>query len=99
MKKNINIIAFPTILLLWGCAANEPYPISGSLAKINEKQILDPLAPENNAGIVNDLNGKVGEKIVAGYRESISPPKEGQQGATDLSGRSGGSGSSGSSGK
>lgn len=91
MKQCLNIIAFSTILMLSGCATNnDPYPISGSLAKINEKQILDPLAPENNAGIVNDLNGKVGEKIIEGYRNSISAPEEGQQGATDLSGSSSG---------
>lgn len=91
MTKTIKFIGLILSATLFGCATNDPYPISGSLAKINEKQILDPLAPENNAGIVNNLNGKVGEKIISGYRESISPPKEGQQGATDLSGSSGSS--------
>ncbi|TRX54443.1 hypothetical protein [Thalassomonas sp. M1454] len=61
-----------------GCTSTDVYPITGSYAKINEMQILDPMAPENNAGIVNDLDGVYGEKVVDGYQKSAVTPKDGK---------------------
>ena len=64
------------------CTSVDEYPISGSLAKINETQILDPMAPENNEGIVNDLDGPYGEKVIAGYQKSNSTPEQGRESET-----------------
>lgn len=54
------------------------YDISGTYAEINEMQILDPMAPENNAGVVNSLEGNVANKIMKGYQTSTYSPKEGR---------------------
>ncbi|WNC73320.1 hypothetical protein RGQ13_04825 [Thalassotalea psychrophila] len=75
--KNL-IKTFSLLLIISGCSSNDPYPITESIAKINEKQILDPMAPENNEGIVNDLDGKYGEKVVTSYQGSSVAPSEGQ---------------------
>ena len=80
-----------SLVLVIGCSSNDPYPITESIAKINEKQILDPMAPENNEGIVNDLEGNYGEKVVASYQGSSVEPSEGKTGDQSFS-TSGGSG-------
>ncbi len=79
--KNI-ILTFTCLLCSIGCTSTDVYPISGSYAKINEMQILDPMAPENNAGIVNDLDGVYGEEVVAGYQKSADAPKDGKTSTT-----------------
>ncbi len=52
--------------------------ISGTYADIKQMQILDPMAPENNAGVVNSLQGNVGKKVMTGYQKSTYSPKEGR---------------------
>lgn len=77
--KTIQILRFMplvSLVVLVGCTSTEPYPISGSYAKINEMQILDPMAPENNAGIVNDLEGNYGKQVMASYQKGNYDPKE-----------------------
>ena len=54
------------------------YGLSGTYAKINKMQILDPMAPENNAGVVNALEGNVAHKVIKGYQANTYAPKEGR---------------------
>lgn len=58
------------------------YGTSGTYAEINARQILDPMAPENNAGIVNSLEGNVANKVIKGYQGSTYAPKEGRTATT-----------------
>jgi hypothetical protein len=58
------------------------YGISGTYAEIKAMQILDPMAPENNAGIVNALEGNVANKVIKGYQGSTYAPKEGRTATT-----------------
>ena len=74
--KTYVIILFVAAISASGCTSTDIYPITNSLAKINEMQILDPMAPENNAGVVNDLGGKYGEKVISGYQESTADLKD-----------------------
>ena len=76
MKNNLIILSM--VMFSVGCTSTNEYPISGSYAKINEMMILDPMAPENNDGIVNELDGAYGEKVVESYRASSSTPSEGK---------------------
>ncbi|WNC67655.1 hypothetical protein RI845_14155 [Thalassotalea nanhaiensis] len=92
MRNIIQIISL--LLIITGCSSNDPYPITESIAKINEKQILDPMAPENNEGIVNDLDGVYGEKVVTSYQGSSVAPSEGQTSTNAQQLVSSGSGSS-----
>ena len=64
------------------CSMDQEHEISGAYADINQMQILDPMAPENNAGVVNSLEGNVGKKVMKGYQESTYSPKEGRVAAS-----------------
>ena len=80
--KKFQILIVPSLLSLFGCTATDrDYPISGAYAKINEQQILDPMAPENNAGIVNDLDGNYGKKVVESYQKGNFEAKDGRTSA------------------
>ena len=73
------------LLLTFGisaCSIDQEHEISGNYADIKEMQILDPMAPENNAGVVNSLQGNVAKKAVDGYQKSTYSPKEGRDIAT-----------------
>ncbi|QBY03439.1 hypothetical protein E2K93_03195 [Thalassotalea sp. HSM 43] len=72
------LILLSTTAVFSGCSTIPEYPISGSYAKINEMQILDPMAPENNNGIVNELDADYGKKVIEAYKNSIYAPKEGR---------------------
>ncbi|WOH39194.1 hypothetical protein RI844_08215 [Thalassotalea fonticola] len=82
MMKTFQLIPLITIAMLVGCTSTNEYPISGAYAKINEQQILDPMAPENNAGIVNDLDGNYGKKVINSYQTGNYESKEGRTSAT-----------------
>ncbi|MEW6999553.1 hypothetical protein AADZ86_17830 [Colwelliaceae bacterium BS250] len=73
-------LAFISLVLVSSCTSTDLYPITDSHAKINEMQILDPMAAENNAGIVNDLDGVYGEKVITSYQEASSSPEDGRTG-------------------
>ncbi|MDN3651730.1 hypothetical protein QWY77_02990 [Thalassotalea ponticola] len=75
--KNILILLLSATLFS-GCSTVPEYPISGTYAKINEMQILDPMAPDNNNGIVNELDGNYGKKAMNAYKESTYTSKEGR---------------------
>lgn len=82
MKTYHNAICL--LFLIFGlsaCSNDLEYDISGSYAEINEMQILDPMAPENNAGVVNSLEGNVANKVMKGYQTSTYSPKEGRSAA------------------
>jgi hypothetical protein len=80
MKTITNLIFM--LLLTFGISAcssmDREYGISGAYADIKEKQILDPMAPENNAGVVNTLQGNVGNKVITNYQSSTYSPKDGR---------------------
>ena len=83
MKKIINAIAIISMsVTLVACSIDQEREISGTYADINELQILDPMAPENNAGVVNSLDGNVAKKVMQGYQTSTYSPKEGRAAAT-----------------
>lgn len=69
-------------MMLVACSLDQKHEISGAYADINEMQILDPMAPENNAGVVNSLHGMVGNKVMQGYQKSTYSPKQGRATAT-----------------
>ena len=69
-------------LTLTACSIDQKREISGTYADINEMQILDPMAPENNAGVVNSLEGNVAQKVMQGYQNSTSSPTEGRTAAS-----------------
>jgi hypothetical protein len=69
-------------ITLTACSIDQNHEISGTYADINEMQILDPMAPENNAGVVNSLHGIVGQKVMQGYQTSTYFPKEGRAAVT-----------------
>ncbi|WP_068545746.1 hypothetical protein [Thalassotalea crassostreae] len=77
MNKRLGFLSL-ALLFTVSCTSVNEYPISGSYAKINEKQILDPMAPENNEGIVNNLDGSYGEGVVASYKKASTAPTEGR---------------------
>lgn len=81
--KNSICLLF-VIFALSACSKSNDleYGISGTYAKINKMQILDPMAPENNAGVVNALEGNVAHKVIKGYQASTYAPKEGQTATT-----------------
>ncbi|NMP14878.1 hypothetical protein [Thalassotalea sp. Y01] len=76
MKKFLILLS--TTAVFSGCSTIPEYPISGTYAKINEMQILDPMAPENNNGIVNELDGNYGKKAMESYKEATYVSKEGR---------------------
>jgi hypothetical protein len=67
---------------LSACSLDQEHEISGAVADIKQMQILDPMAPENNAGIVNSLEGNVAKQAMNGYQKSTYSPKEGRDIAT-----------------
>ena len=67
---------------LSACSLDQEHEISGANAAITQMQILDPMAPENNAGVVNSLEGNVAKKVMNGYQKSTYSPKEGRVAAT-----------------
>lgn len=64
------------------CSMDQEHEISGAYADINRMQILDPMAPENNAGVVNSLEGNVAKKVMNGYQKGTYLPKAGRVAAT-----------------
>jgi hypothetical protein len=77
--KNSICLSF-LIFALSACinSNNREYGLSGTYAEINKMQMLDPMAPENNAGVVNSLEGNVAYKVIKEYQGSTSAPKEGR---------------------
>ena len=67
---------------LSACSLDQEHEISGAYADIKQMQILDPMAPENNAGVVNALEGNVAKNVINGYQKSIYSAKEGRDLAT-----------------
>ena len=83
MKTLISSLSIISLTItLTACSIDQKHEISGTYADINEMQILDPMAPENNAGVVNSLHGIVGKKVMQGYQTSTYSPKEGRAAAT-----------------
>jgi|GEM_PF-3274108 len=73
------------LLLIIGisaCSLDQEHEISGAYADIKQMQILDPMAPENNAGVVNALEGNVAKQTMNGYQKSTYSPKEGRVAAS-----------------
>jgi hypothetical protein len=79
--KNTILILLSAIAVS-ACSIDQEHEISGNYADIKEMQILDPMAPENNAGVVNALEGKVAKQAMTGYQKSTYLPKEGRNIAT-----------------
>lgn len=79
--KNPILLLLLTVALS-ACSIDQEHEISGAYADIKQMQILDPMAPENNAGVVNALEGNVAKKVVEGYQQSTYSPKEGRVAAT-----------------
>lgn len=77
-----SIFMLALIIAISACSVDQEHQISGAYADINAMQILDPMAPENNNGIVNSLEGNVGQKAMKGYQASTFSPKEGRIAAT-----------------
>jgi len=73
-----SMVMVSVIVAISACSVNPEYGISGTYADINQLQILDPMAPENNAGVVNSLEGNLGKKIMAGYQSTTYSVKEGR---------------------
>ncbi len=67
-----------TLLSLFACSSDLEYENSGHYAQMRAAMLLDPMAPENNAGIVNPLDGKVAKKVVDNYQKSTYVPKDGR---------------------
>ncbi|QDP02065.1 hypothetical protein [Thalassotalea sp. PS06] len=84
-------IALTAILLVAGCSVGPEYEyrLSGHYDQILERQILDPAAPEMNAGIVNSLDGDVASKNIEAYKNSIYQPKEARGGGSSFNSGSG----------
>ncbi len=76
--SKLNIFLLMGVAAMTGCSSVDIYPVSGSYAQIKEKQILDPMAPKNNAGVVNDLEGNYGKKVIGNYQKSAVNPAEGK---------------------
>ena len=79
--KNSIFILLLTVGLS-ACSIDQEHEISGAYAAIKQMQILDPMAPENNAGVVNSLEGNVAKQAMNGYQQSTYSPKEGRDIAT-----------------
>ncbi len=75
--KNAIFILLLTVGLS-ACSLDQEHQISGATAAIQQMQILDPMAPENNAGVVNSLEGNVAKQVVNGYQKSTYAPKDGR---------------------
>lgn len=75
--KNSILILLLTVGLS-ACSLDQEHEISGAVADIKQVQILDPMAPENNAGIVNSLEGNLAKQVVEGYQKNTYSPKEGR---------------------
>ncbi|TKB44227.1 hypothetical protein [Thalassotalea mangrovi] len=94
-----------TILFTAGCSSNNgseevsqemevvetKFTNSGKYLAIIDQQILDPSAPETNAGVVNSLNGALGQEAMNNYRKSTYAPKEGRASTSSTAGSSSGS--------
>ncbi|MFT6926226.1 MAG: hypothetical protein ACJAZP_001827 [Psychromonas sp.] len=81
MKTFKNSICLLFVIVALSACSNSndlEYGLSGTYAEINKMQILDPMAPENNAGIVNSLEGNVANKVMKTYQGSTYQPKEGR---------------------
>ncbi|NRB23438.1 hypothetical protein [Shewanella sp.] len=80
--KNLNVnlsvkhVCLLAAVTLVGCAELNDFPMDASYQKVKQIQILDPGAPERNAGIVGVLEGNYGERVMKAYRESNVLPKE-----------------------
>ena len=61
--------------LLFGCAQDPEYTFSESTSHLKEIQILDPGAPVKNDGIITELTGQYGEKVMQVYRNSAYEAK------------------------
>lgn len=79
--KNAIFILLLTVGLS-ACSLDQEHEISGAYAGIKQMQILDPMAPENNAGVVNPLEGNVAKGVMNGYQKSTYSAKEGRDLAT-----------------
>lgn len=75
--KNSIFILLLTVGLS-ACSLDQEHEISGVYADIKQMQILDPMAPENNAGVVNSLDGNVAKQVMNGYQKSTYTSKEGR---------------------
>lgn len=83
MKKIMNpIVILSFSIAVSACSMDQQREISGAYADIKQMQILDPMAPENNVGVVNSLEGNVGQKVIKGYQATSYLPKEGRIVAT-----------------
>lgn len=83
MKKIMNPIAMLSLsVAITACSIDQEREISGAYADIKQMQILDPMAPENNTGVVNSLDGNVGQKVIKNYQAASYLPKEGRVVAT-----------------
>ena len=80
IKKSIFLISL--IIAISACSVDQNREISGAYADINKMQTLDPMAAENNAGVVNSLEGNVGKKVMTGYQQATYSAKEGRVIAT-----------------
>ena len=82
--KTIKYSIFLVLLTIGisACSMDQEHEISGAYTDINQMQILDPMAPENNAGVVNALEGNVAKKVMTGYQKSTYSPKAGRVTAT-----------------
>ena len=79
--KNLILLLFLSVVVS-ACSIDQTHEISGANTAIKQMQILDPMAPENNAGVVNSLEGNVAKKAMNGYQKSTYSPKEGRIAAT-----------------
>ncbi|MFT5674487.1 MAG: hypothetical protein ACI808_000406 [Paraglaciecola sp.] len=61
--------------LLFGCVQEPNYTLSASTLYLKEIQILDPGAPVKNDGIITELQGKYGEKVMNTYQNSAYEAK------------------------
>jgi hypothetical protein len=83
MKTLISLLSMIFLtMMMTACSIDQKREISGTYADINEMQILDPMAPENNAGVVNSLEGNVAKKAMLGYQTSTYSPKDGRTAAS-----------------
>jgi len=80
IKKSIYLVIL--IFTLSACSIDQKREISGAYADINKMQMLDPMAAEKNAGVVNSLEGNVAKKVMKGYQEATYSTKEGRVIAT-----------------
>lgn len=73
--KHISLISL-MLPLLFGCIQTPDYQLSASTRHLKEIQILDPQAPELNEGVINDLSGSYGERIIKSYQQSSYNAKD-----------------------